>query len=49
MIHLIIAIDIFRNIGIKWIHKAVKASYPPQLIELSFNKTDIDPNDLLIK
>lgn len=48
MIHIIIAIDLLRNIGIKWIHKAVKSSYPPQLIELSFKKTDIDPKDLLI-
>ncbi len=47
MIHLIIAIDMFRNVGIKWIHKAVKSSYPPQLIELSFTKTDIDTKDLL--
>ena len=47
MFHLIIAIDLFRSVGIKWIHKAVKGYYPPQLIELTFNQTDIDPKDLI--
>lgn len=45
--HAIVAIDMFRNVGIKWIHKAVRSSYPPQLIELSYNKIDIDPKELI--
>ena len=48
-VHIIVAIDLFRNIGIKWIHKAVKKSYTPQLIDLNYSKTDIDPKELLIK
>ncbi|MFX1339313.1 MAG: hypothetical protein ACFFDK_11945 [Promethearchaeota archaeon] len=47
MFHLIIAIDLFRSVGVKWVHKVVKGYYPPQLIELTFNKTDIDPNELI--
>ncbi|MFX0072475.1 MAG: hypothetical protein ACFFAO_15430, partial [Candidatus Hermodarchaeota archaeon] len=47
MFHLIVAIDLFRSVGVKWIHKVVKKYYPPQLIELTFNKSDIDPNELI--
>ena len=47
--HVIIAIDMFRNTGVKWIQKAVKKYYPPQLIEMSFKQSDIDPNELLIR
>ena len=46
MFHIIIAIDLFRSVGIKWVYKTVKGYYPPQLIELTFNKTDIDPKEL---
>ncbi len=48
LIHLIIAIDLFKDVGRKLIFKAVKPYYTPQLIELSFNKKDLtDINDLL--
>ncbi|MCP4764593.1 MAG: hypothetical protein GY870_22655 [archaeon] len=41
LIHLIIAIDLFRNVGRKWIFNAVKSYYPPQKIELNFDKKEI--------
>jgi hypothetical protein len=37
----IIAIDLFRNIGKKWIFKATKPYYDPQLVKLSFEKEEI--------
>ncbi|TXT60292.1 MAG: membrane protein of unknown function [Promethearchaeota archaeon] len=44
----IIAIDLFRNIGKKWIFKATKPYYVPQLVKLSFEKEEItDFRDLL--
>jgi hypothetical protein len=47
LLHLIIAIDLFRDIGRKWIFKAVKPYYSPQLLELSYSKKDItDINDV---
>lgn len=48
LIHIIIAIDLFRDVGKKWVIKAVKHNYPPQIIELSYTKKDIgDINELL--
>jgi len=41
LLHLIIAIDLFREVGRKWIFKAVKHHYNPQLIEMSYTKKDI--------
>jgi hypothetical protein len=41
VLHVIVAIDVFRNIGKKWIFKASKRYYEPQMIKLSFDKTEI--------
>ena len=41
LLHLIIAIDLFRNMGRKLIFKAAKRVYPPQIIEMSYDKKDI--------
>ncbi len=50
ILHFIIAIDLFRGVGRKWIFKAVKRYYDPQMIKLSFEKSDIaDFNDLVNK
>ncbi len=39
--HIIVAIDMFKDIGRKWVFKAVKPTYPPQMVELSYVKKDI--------
>ena len=50
LLHLIIAMDLFRDVGKKWIIKAVKHNYTPQIIEMSYIKKDIaDTNELLTK
>jgi len=41
VLHVIVAIDLFRNIGKKWVFKASKRYYEPQMIKLSFDKTEI--------
>ena len=48
ILHIIVAIDVFRNIGKKWVFKAAKKYYDPQMIKLSFEKTEIsDFKDLV--
>ncbi|MBN1801626.1 MAG: hypothetical protein JW891_08990 [Candidatus Lokiarchaeota archaeon] len=48
ILHVIVAIDMFRNIGRKWVFKATIPYYEPELITLNFEKKKISGFDDLL-